>query len=335
MKNLIGIISLICVITGCKYSPSGSNYIERSKQVVPIGADLSVSPVFEIDDTLKVFGNIEFNYRFDVGNKQVYELYYWLDEDSLENNWGSQGQILEESHSLNTRYYKDGKHTIHVKLVTSSGRNNIADKLGGEFLISRFELPLWFDNAPVSSVSVTKVEREEGSLQVNWEMYRRPDLARYRVYKISTENNWASINLQSVGIIESREITSVMDPFYIGGTAYYRVDVEAGNWIGTDGYSTGEPFVYTNAYPQFVSADTVSNNQLQIGWTRCKYPANFGRYEVYNQTSNQEWVIDNVNDTTLAYTFSDDGTPQTLILRTVPDENNNFRNVRMDTLYIN
>ncbi|MEX0845974.1 MAG: hypothetical protein WD022_11875 [Balneolaceae bacterium] len=331
MKKILATISVLCFITGCKYSPSGSNYIERSQEVIPIVANLSVSPVLEIEDTLKVFGYIDFHYDIDVGNKQVYSFEFWLDDDSHENNWGSQSWNLTGSHSLYTNNYEDGEHTIHIKLITSSGRENIADKLDTEFLETRFAIPLWFDNGPASPVSVTKVNKEAGRIQVNWEMYRRPDLEEYRVYKMQTIDGFYNSE-QYVGTSESRELTSIIDPQYIGGKVNYRVDVKIGHSYK---YSNGEPFTYSGSYPQFISADTVGSNQLQIKWTSCKYPANFGKYEIYNSTINQEWTIDNVNDTTVSFQFSDNGTPHTLILSTHPEGNNNFRNVRQDTLYIN
>ncbi|MEQ8524312.1 hypothetical protein [Gracilimonas sp.] len=303
--------------------------------MLPIEANVSVSPSFQIDDTIKVSSFIEVSYSFDPGNsnKQIRRISYWLDDDTLDSQWGESYANLEQSSSLETTRYEDGEHTLHFRLITSSGRGNIADKLGVELIEETYSFPLWFDNAPATSVQINAAQKTEGTLQLTWKQYRRPNFQEYRVYRSTSLRNGDLENTRLVGINSTRENTMIHDPNYIGGKVYYRVDTRLNSNHANDYYGMGSAFVYEDDYPQFSSARIV-NDEMIIKWKQCKYPENFAKYDVSKINSSNTWSFENISDTTITVPVPVGGNTATYILRTFAKSNNAFTNIKSDTLQI-
>ncbi len=306
------LILLVILSISCKFSPSGEHFIETETEVDPVTGNITIDPFYLINDTAYVFDTILINYSFDVGEKDVYDLDIWFDDDSL-------NRINRNFDLSNTIYYStsnlaDGLHYLNIRLQTTSGRGTISDQLGIEFLNYRVSIPLRFDNhEPPTPTPISTLSEEHGQLAISWLPYVRPRFYSYNLVRRSPQapNN---ISIHATGL---RDDTKYLDESYIGGTAFYSLGIRD-DVFGAPTYS--DTVTYVDSYPTFTSADTVGSN-LVLTWSTCKYPSSFNSYVISNITTNEGWTIREINDTTLTTSLDPFDRPQVFTIRTTPKLN--------------
>lgn len=315
MRIVFKFLLLTLIATNCKYSPSGSNYNELSDEIDPITYNISITPSLEVNDTIKVSGGININYNFDIGDKELDEFRMWLDEDSSRNLANASWHELKETIWFDTRHFDDGLHSLNFKVKTSTGTESITDKMRLNRVEWKVTMPIWFDNAEVSSVPVTSIERRDGSLKIEWEKYERPNFQNYNLWRGSYNiiNNFESHYSVNNDRKENQSFNSVFDAAYIGGVAHYQIYVLDNNHNG----AASTPVKYEDSYPQIIKADTV-NNQIRLTWSQCRYPSNFGEYKLENRYSNDSWTFDNISDTTFTDVLYTGANEIEYILTTIP-----------------
>lgn len=296
----------------CKYSPSGSNFIESESEISDISFTVGVTPSKVIDDTLKVSGGVQFEYSIELGNKYLYRFEYWVDDDTLNQVWRNNGYPGSGgSLGMNTTILEDGLHTANFKVITNSGRQNILDQLGGEFLEFNYSIQFFVDNSDVSPVQIKSVEKIDGELVLNWEKSRRQNFESYYMMYEYVENNINYSNFVRNGVIEDQSITTLADRNYVGGKRNYRVHVNEAYVGNPNTRAASDLFIYEDSYPTIVSADT-SGGVITITWRKCEYPKSFSSYSI--EASNKFFTFENINDTTTSFNYRT--TPTQIILKT-------------------
>lgn len=325
-KNLYLLVSLILFLS-CKYSPSGSNFIESETEFSDISFDVSITPSRIVEDTLKISEGVQFEYSIDLANKYIHGFEYWVDDDTLKKLWGNNGYSGAEGKlGMNTTVLEDGLHTANFKITTNSGRQNILDQLGGELLEFNYSIQFFVDNSEISPVQITSVEKIDGELVLNWEKSRRQKFKSYYVSYAFVENGINYSGFVRNGVIEDQTITTLADRNYIGGIRNYRVAVNEDYLNGSNISANSTLYAYEDSYPTIVAADT-SGGFLTITWRKCDYPKSFSSYSI--QASNKFFTFENINDTT--YTFSYRATPSEIILKTNGFYTDNTEGQTIDT----
>lgn len=325
-KNLYLLVSLILFLS-CKYSPSGSNFIESETEFSDISFDVSITPSRIVEDTLKISEGVQFEYSIDLANKYIHGFEYWVDDDTLKKLWGNNGYSGAEGKlGMNTTVLEDGLHTANFKITTNSGRQNILDQLGGELLEFNYSIQFFVDNSEISPVQITSVEKIDGELVLNWEKSRRQKFKSYYVSYAFVENGINYSGFVRNGVIEDQTITTLADRNYIGGIRNYRIAVNEDYLNGSNISANSTLYAYEDSYPTIVAADT-SGGFLTITWRKCDYPKSFSSYSI--QASNKVFTFENINDTT--YTFSYRATPSEIILKTNGFYTDNTEGQTIDT----
>ncbi|HEX6983074.1 MAG TPA: hypothetical protein VF181_09960 [Balneolaceae bacterium] len=330
-RRFILLLLISLVTTSCTYSPNGSNFIEISKKVDPIQAEINFSPVFVDADTFKIYSNVRVDYNFELGDKVLRRMQVWFGNDTLI-DFPRNGSLNQyHTFSLRTSNYPDGVRKLNFRVLTSSATNSIADLSGAEVAVFEKSWLMEIDNAPPTGVPIISAERKNGSLELRWKMYKRPNFERYLPRRGEYDGkNFSPYVFFNDYRITNRGVTSAFDRLYIGGTAYYRVVISPVD-IFPQGY--GPVFKFEDEYPQFIKIDTVGS-KLRFTWSSCKYPANFGFYRFGHTESGKSWTFTNVADTTFELELPKGGTPQEFWLRTRPADPRDGRTDLIDKIII-
>ena len=67
-----------------------------------------------------------------------------------------------------------------------------------------------------------------------------------------------------------------------------------------------EPYLYSDDYPQIQNVE-VTDNEIFVEWTRCKYPGNFDSYELFTTFKSTEFMvinIDGITDTSITFAYN-------------------------------
>lgn len=310
------LLLLILCIEGCTYSPSGSNFLDIPNEVEPVQVFVNLSPVYENADTFNVFSSVKIDYNFEIGDKEIREILFWLDSDTLI-DFPKNGP-LDQSNTffLNTKNYPDGVQKLNFRLLTSSATNSLSDRMGAEIVPFEGSWILNIDNAPPTGVPIISAERKDGSLELRWEKYQRPDFSLY----LPRRGEYNGLEFSPFVFfddyrITERDVTSAFDRLYVGGIAYYRIEISPVD-IFPRGF--GQVFKFEDEYPQFTKIDTTVANKLKFTWSSCKYPLNFGFYRLEEIGSGKSWTFTNVADTTFTLDLPQSGVTQEYWLRTRP-----------------
>jgi hypothetical protein len=283
MKKIYTVLFLaILVLVSCEFEPSG----EFSPEVVepgdapPIRIDLNVEY-----DTIFVEANRTLDFNFQTTERKLHLIRICLGNlcETYESSTGSFRISMHENVS-------PGTHVLTIEIYTGTGSGSIADALGGEgFLYSRTWTVVVYEKLEYET-RIFSVKPDNGSLKIAWKKFRYPGFQEYIVVK-SPEGAHSEI----IAIIKDKDITSVYDSSYVGGSIDYRVDVRT-----VSGDLRGVSMSYQDELPK-VYVTGVMNNLLTLSWERSRYINNIQGYEIYAKYSESGYElkakISNSNDT--------------------------------------
>jgi len=248
----------------CEYSPTGSNYQHKEIPEPILYIDLNSST-----DTIAVWGQATLAYNLDLLGRRFYEGEILLGNVRIH----SFNQPIGY-HSFNTDDYISDTLSLIIKGYSSSGSNSLADLAGIEYLYFEREYTLIVDNRPPEPLSIVDISTESGDLVITWGKFEGNGFVRYNIYKGQPQSG-GYINEQYLSSSFNENQTSLIDTTYLGGPAYYRVDI-----ISELGASEGAFILHDEPKPQFYTSSDTNYIGIPLTWSPCKYPQNFSRYDI-------------------------------------------------------
>lgn|GEM_PF-2430373 len=299
-------------VSSCTYSPSGTNFMDVNQEPASLSMDFNISPQLEVDETIKLFGQpiAEYQFTSDFNDMRPVDLEISLGSQILEQNRFWMGKISQKKHfAIDTYGFPNGIYNLNIKAVSNSGTGSIADLTGNEIIEISGSWKIEIDNLGPTSPDISAVVADNRQLLITWNPYLRPNFSSYYISK--NKFNESTGQYQEVYRVANQSITdryktSLYDPVYIGGEALYRVVTipEAQNpYLNNhDFYGLGKIFTYNDEFPVF-QAHVITDSQLELRWSICKYPDNFGSYLVRKYQDDSDvinfWSFTNIEDTSL------------------------------------
>lgn len=297
LRDLLSCCGFLFLAAGCDvltYEPSRTHFVEVAPPATGIEVDFATE-----GDTLAGWGSIAIRYRLDLQGKAFVSTHVYVDDVLL----------LEtadpSSFTLDSRRLSNGPHALRLEAYARSGTGSLADRLGAEVVFHRRPGVLVVDNAPPAAVAVRSIQPADGRLRVTWEPYRRPNFQAYQVFR-AIDPNHATL----VGTFTDPARTTWTDSSFVGAEVHYWVQVHAAGQS-----ATGEPIAFRAPVPAIVRAQPVSEDQVRLVWTACRFPANFTHYTLW-PSEGEPIVVTAVDDTTLVTTIAAFGAERTYTLST-------------------
>ena len=271
----------------CEYSPTGSNFQHREIPEPILYIDLNASA-----DTITVWGRATLSYNLDLLGRTFYEGELLLEDEQV--------HIFDQpsgSYSFSTDAHLLDTLSLVINGYASTGSNSLADLTGIEYLFFEREFALIIDNRPPQAVSIVDVTSEGGELVINWEKFEGNGFISYNIVKGYPQEGGY---IREDPLVSSLEInqTSIIDSTYLGGPAYYRVNI-----VSELGASSGSDYLHDEPKPHLYPSLVTNYTGISLAWSPCRYPQNFAGYniEVENEVL---FSTENINDTS----FYDSGT---------------------------
>lgn len=235
-------------------------------------------------DTLGVWGLLNIKYKFDTNYRQLENIFVYLDTVLLQN------VLYDSLFLLNSFDFNDGLHELKIVIISQSGSGSLSDELGMETLKDSVMIPFVIDNAPLSSVQITSIIPSQSVLYLNWQKYPRFNFDEYRIYRHDNS---------LVAIIKDRNITSVKDIDYLGGSISYKIRV-----IAKNNYIDSQYFQFQDSGSKILHLQNNNNENITITWNRCKYDSAFASYILERNIYNWDPIrtITSITDTSFTDT---------------------------------
>lgn len=308
MKRLLRLFwgAIPFLFLSCEYGPDGSYFVD----VNPTPNTAFAIDLDQPGDTLYVRGTVDLKYTIKTPGKKIHE-YRWL----LNNQVITQHYEPSKSITLSTERLADTTHVLTLKVRTTTGTGSLSDKSGVEQLEAYRTWVLITDNAPPSTVSITKVFEDEGTLRVTWEKYKRRYLKNIYLYRINTYGYADKV------IRLSPDATSGTDTEYLGGPVKYMLAFEDDR--GKFAYS--ERVAFSSPLPTYKSHYYENTNDLVVAISPGKFYKNFGKrtfglsaYDFYKTVETTA-----VSDSVVTFRDLPFGTGFRFSLNTIPKETEN------------
>lgn len=270
------VLPLIFLLHSCEFNPTGTNFIDipQEQPVANINLNFSI-------DTIKVWGETNFNYSIDIGERKIDSVNLYVDNKLFASKSSSVGNIF-----FNSNEYSNNSHKLKIEIIASSGTGSISDVLGAEKAIFTKEWTLIIDNQTPGSLKITSAGPSNGRLKIQWQKYYKFNFQFYSLYK----------NDVLVTILKNQNINTWTDSDYVCGKAEYRVDITAANQVGV-----GNVLNYDGNYSRIINLTVTDSNKVKLVWSKNIFYNNFGSYAVYRgyyTPGKQIIVLKNINDTT-------------------------------------
>jgi hypothetical protein len=264
--KLVAILILIALrMLSCEYSPTGTNF----KKIIPIvPKDLSIL-LNTSDDTIKVWGSVDFYFQADLKGRSTSKVEIYLDDQLLY----SSKQF--EHFRFHSTEYNSGFHKLSSKIAANSGTGSLADRIGAEYLTLTYEWILIIDNNPPTPISIISVRSVDNCVKIEWERYHLFNFCNYILYR----------GYDQLSIIGNQNQTSYFDSSYIGGKVTYRVDVSAAQ-KGTE----GNPHDFEGPITNFVGFQQTESGKVKLIWRPCPYMHKFSSYVISKLKSDNGYL---------------------------------------------
>ncbi len=281
------LLSVFLILFACdnSFEPSGSNFVVVEPPREPLTTiELSLQDtlgLIVVDDQMVI------SYNIDVGDLRLYEVHVYLDSALIHTGFDAQDEFYYDPN-----LYEDGLYLLRIEFATSSGSGSLGDTFGAEGFIVYHEWGLInVTNLAPLPIQISDIHPENGQLRITWESYPRLNFLKYEV-KNRVESHRVN---QSVGMIYSPMDTTYIDPYYVGGTIRYSVDIHTNSHV-----QAGIEYTFSSPQPNVSSIEKLSTSSTRVSWTKCNYPSNFGKYFLSVQNFNQAFT--NINDTSAVIT---------------------------------
>lgn len=283
-------ISIVIIsIVSCDYEPEGEFFVALSK---PNSNGMSIELTGDTNDTLFVYGNAEIIYKSIIQNREVKYFQAFLNGQSIWTQVMASGSFF-----IYTPNYGNGCYSLQIEVNTFSGTGSLADKRGQETLRISKNYVLCIDNSKPDPLAITSIQRVDGTLELIWTKYTKPNFQKYTVTKYCYNQAFQYYEPHWIKEITSREINVLHDSSFIGGKVKYFISVMANN-LESDLVQRE----FEDPYDLDITWEWVDNTNIKFTWRRTPYYKNFSAYTItfrFDDDDTREFEVNNVNDTTL------------------------------------
>ena len=184
---------------------------------------------------------------------------------------------------FNSESFPDGVHQIKIEFLVPTGSGSLADKFGAEYFAIEKQFPAYIDNRePVNPPELGAISLVNTRPVLKWNKYEYYNFQDYRIYR-----KFLNVNTDSLlAVIKNRNITEYADSTYLGGNVQYKIELAAKSKKLSSPYSNFEGSIATLSSPAIIS-----NNHIQLTWSRCEYDANFEYYEIRKGIENLAGIV--------------------------------------------
>ncbi|RPH33914.1 MAG: hypothetical protein EHM93_02790 [Bacteroidales bacterium] len=268
MKPFLKPFFYICFFSvflcSCEYENSGIYEQEVNKDVT--APEIQVVELNLNEDTLLLYDSKQINFRFRSNDIQkISSVNLYMDNTIIETVKNENGYF-----SLNYSSLSIGTHKLIIEIVTKSGTNSIADKLGSEGFILRSKEWVVIIVKPIQWPGEVITEITNGYLKMQWPEYQSPLLKKYKIY-YNCNKVYGSQDFE-IGQTTKNEF---IDSSYIGQGGKYIIKVLTYPEL----IVPAKVKYITKEFPQlsFIYND---NNTYKISWSKSKYMNSVDSYIV-------------------------------------------------------
>ena len=249
------LVSLL-ILNSCEYSPTETYY--KDITISPPGIDLVILDENELNF---LRGIVYIDYSIVLNDKELILIKAYIDEEVVESSSYDDG-VLE----IDTRDFTDGAHNLKFELMTSTETGSLADRVGSEVFIVTKEYSIYILNDPITPPEIVDMYVSDGALRVRWEKYEGPGFQKYIL---------ANYNI-SICEVYDQDSLECIDYGYIGGHASrILITVVAGSPFASSSKTFDSPTI------QFISANLIDDNKIQLEWERNTFDSAFSYYKIY------------------------------------------------------
>lgn len=310
MRSVVFTVVILFVIISCDYQPNGEFNVVLPE---PDPAGMSVA-LTESKDTISLWGYAQISYRSVLQNQESKFFRAYLNDEQVVS--GPTGQ--PESFSIYTYNLDNGYYSMRIELDVTTGTGSLGEKRQLEYIHLSKTYVVYIDNDPPDPVEITSVRRVDGTLELTWRKYAKPNFIKYSISKYDYNPYYQYFVLHWTREITDNEIQSFRDSAFIGGKVKYAVTVLAGEKQSVTEKEFEDP------YDLNVQWEWVDKTNIKFTWRKTPYYRNFTSYSIsflLDDPDTRVLTVDNVNDTTLTFEarviF-----PRTKYARVMSDPNN-------------
>ncbi|MEE4197463.1 MAG: hypothetical protein V2I54_07445 [Bacteroidales bacterium] len=155
------------LLAGCTYDFSSDHFMDIKEPVLENRIRFhDFNPLDTINEQCQIRYSLEGN-----PDQEFVALKVFLDNNELSSAW----QEREGGFYLSPQNYSDGRHTLRIESVYSSGTGSIADQAELEYIQETLEAQFIVHRNPSVPPAITGADIENGSITVRWEPINDPE----------------------------------------------------------------------------------------------------------------------------------------------------------------
>ena len=209
-------------------------------------------------DTLFVWGKTTIQLYYDFKNNHFQRLEFYI------NNVKISESNIPTSIEINSNEYEDGFYDLKILIYSKSSPQKIGEKDYIFDFIDSLSAILVIQNTPPQPIPVEAMP-VSGKLQINWQKYTTANFQSYKLYK----------NNHLVALINDPDQDYWRDPDYIGGSARYKMRIEAA------GYEIEGPELQINyVSTAIIKVESIDNRRIEFTWSKSIFDSAFTRYAI-------------------------------------------------------
>jgi hypothetical protein len=273
------LLIFLFIFQGCTFEPNGEKFMEldATGELPNIEVDLNLAT-----DTIYIQKSEWINFSYRTNGDKVNWAQFII-------NGQETARIESKSGSVQLSWYfqdmVEGTFPLVMKVFTKSQTGSIADKVGAEgFLISRVWTIVIKDRYNMGS-QIKNLEFVDGSLKIEWEMFKGTDFKYYKIYK---DLDYMQNSRILVTTINSQEQTTYIDNTYHGERSNYYIVTN------DDFYSTS--YLITGPLPELSASNTPSGDIL-LKWNKPPFYKNLKGYRIsFRDEKGEMQVLTEINN---------------------------------------
>jgi len=256
------LIFILFILQSCTFEPKGEEFVKVDSSGTP--PDVHVNLNFATD-TIYMRKEDAISFTYTLNGDKVNWAKFIINGRETEVQPNSNG-TYRMPWVINDADAAIGIIPLELKIYTRSQTGSIADHIGAEgFLLSKKWTIVITDNIHLKS-DIKKFEFVDGSLKIDWEMYKGVDFLSYKVYKYV---DYSLNPLQLVATITSQQQNSFVDLTYHGEQSNY--------YILTNDNIRGASSLISGPLPAVTASNTISGD-IQLKWIKPPFFKNLKGY---------------------------------------------------------
>ncbi|WP_157578738.1 YncE family protein [Pontibacter roseus] len=291
MKRLLRLLflSLPCLLLGCDYGPSGSNF----KDINPDPEVIADITLHEQEDTVVARGNLNLFFKLFLPGREFYGHKLELDGKLLSESTGSGGYYFE------SEKFTDGYHVLKYSAYANSGTGSLADRYRAEMVVVSRTWVVLVDNASPAVPVITSIKPEDGQLRISWKPFKGRWFKSMELRRQTNDSEY-----RTLATFSNPNDTTWLDNSYIGGLASYNIVVHLEEKQYTDG-TAGPATSFHHPLPALLSTTYNAANEATLTFSSTPFYKNFEYYHLSTQDGHFTFQSYEVKDT--VKTFPDPG----------------------------